>query len=246
MRSLALVSERVVRGGVAVLMLVLSGGCEAFSTPEATPDAGSEAGADALVAPACVDIDACVGRCGERVDACGRTRQCSEEDGVACGPAELCGAASANRCGCAAGAFDVVISRFVHRDSPASVSHCYAVGATAKNGTSADCPSFVSDGPLLALTSRRLAPDLAAVFRCRVSGATGLATYGLSLDAGAGCVLVGYAAPASRSPCGAAPVYRRRHRFHESQLLSFDRFEGDGNSDYAASPATIAWSAWAP
>lgn len=231
---------------MAALGVILGGGCEAFSTPVSPPDAGSEAGVDAFVEASCVDRDACVGRCGEWVDACGRTRRCSDEDGVQCAASELCGAVAAGRCGCAAGAFDVVISRFVHRDSPASVSHCYAVGATPKNGTSSDCASFLGDGPILALSSRRLGPDLVEVFRCRVSGAAGLATFGLSLQGGAGCTRVGYAAPASRSPCGAATVYVRRHRAHESQLVSFDRFEGDGTSDYGASAVTTLAEAWAP
>lgn len=235
-----------VRGGVAALGLVLGGGCDAFSTPLSSPDAGTEAGTDAFVDAACVDEEACVGRCGERVDLCGRPRRCSEEDGVRCASAELCGAVAPNRCGCGTGAFDVVVSRFVHRDSPASVSHCYARGATPKDGTSSECASFLSDGPLLSLSSRRLAPDLVAVFRCRVAGAAGLTTYGLSLDGGAGRTLLGYAAPPPTSPCGAAPVYLRRHRAHESQLVSFDRFEGNGTADYGASAVTTLWSAWAP
>lgn len=226
--------------------LILGGGCEAFSTPAAPAEAGSEASADAFVAPDCVDRNACVGRCGEWVDVCGRARSCSEEDGIRCPPTELCGAAAPGRCDCGSAAFDVVISRFVHRDSPASVSHCYAVGAIAKGGTSSDCASFVSDGALLALASRRLAPDLVPVFRCRVSGAPGLATYGLSLQGGPACAMLGYAAPPSRSPCGAANVYLRRHRAHESQLVSFDRFEGDGTSDYGTSAVITQWSAWAP
>lgn len=236
--------------------LVLGGGCDAFSTTLSSTDGGSETDGEAseatgaaFVDASCVDEQACVGRCGERVDLCGRARRCDEE-GVRCASAELCGVVAPNRCGCSdagrAGAFDVIVSRFVHRDSPASVSHCYAQGATPKDGTSKDCASFVSDGPLLLLSSRKLAPDVVAVFRCLVPGAAGLTTYGLALAGGANCSRLGYAAPPTATPCGASPVYVRRHRSHQSQLVSFDRFEGDGTADYGASAVTTLWNAWAP